>query len=58
MIVQCESCRSQFDVDDEILRPSGRKLKCSQCQAVFFQPPPKSRDAKGDMVRGSDARSG
>ncbi|MBF0272025.1 MAG: zinc-ribbon domain-containing protein [Magnetococcales bacterium] len=47
MIVQCESCRAQFDVDDDILRPSGRKLKCSQCQAVFFQPAPKSREAKG-----------
>ncbi|MEO5332067.1 MAG: zinc-ribbon domain-containing protein [Magnetococcus sp. YQC-5] len=41
MIVLCESCRAQFDVDDEVLRPAGRKLKCSKCQAVFFQPPPK-----------------
>ncbi len=41
MIVQCGSCRASFDVDDVILRPAGRKLKCSQCQAVFFQPPPK-----------------
>ncbi|MBF0180205.1 MAG: zinc-ribbon domain-containing protein [Magnetococcales bacterium] len=50
MIVQCESCRSQFDVDDAILRPSGRKLKCSQCAAVFFQPPP-----KGDAPRATPA---
>ncbi|MBF0437974.1 MAG: zinc-ribbon domain-containing protein [Magnetococcales bacterium] len=40
MIVHCEKCRAQFDVDDDVLRPSGRKLKCSQCQAIFFQKPP------------------
>lgn len=57
MIVQCESCRAQFDVDDEILRPSGRKLKCSQCQAVFFQPPPKSRENKTGEPGATEARS-
>ncbi|MBF0295426.1 MAG: zinc-ribbon domain-containing protein, partial [Magnetococcales bacterium] len=50
MIVQCESCRSQFDVDDAILRPSGRKLKCSQCSAVFFQPPPKGEASRPTPV--------
>lgn len=48
MIVQCESCRAQFDVEDVILRPAGRKLKCSQCQAVFFQPPPKSKEGPSE----------
>ncbi|MBF0128116.1 MAG: zinc-ribbon domain-containing protein [Magnetococcales bacterium] len=46
MIVQCESCRAQFDVEDAILMPSGRKLKCSQCSAVFFQPPPKGSEPR------------
>ena len=40
MIVNCTHCGSRFDVDDEMLRPSGRKLKCSGCKDVFFQPPP------------------
>ncbi|MBF0447729.1 MAG: zinc-ribbon domain-containing protein [Magnetococcales bacterium] len=40
MIVECENCGSNFDVDDIMLMPSGRKLKCSSCKTVFFQPPP------------------
>jgi predicted Zn finger-like uncharacterized protein len=40
MIVKCNACRSQYEIDDDILKPAGRKLKCSQCADVFFQPPP------------------
>ncbi|MBF0415297.1 MAG: zinc-ribbon domain-containing protein [Magnetococcales bacterium] len=40
MIVQCTNCSTRFDVDEEMLLPSGRKLKCSNCKEVFFQKPP------------------
>ncbi|MBF0421787.1 MAG: zinc-ribbon domain-containing protein [Magnetococcales bacterium] len=40
MIVQCTNCSTRFDVDAEMLLPSGRKLKCSNCKEVFFQKPP------------------
>ena len=44
MIVECENCGSNFDVDDIMLMPSGRKLKCSSCKMVFFQKPPSKED--------------
>ncbi|MBF0134052.1 MAG: zinc-ribbon domain-containing protein, partial [Magnetococcales bacterium] len=40
MIVQCNSCNTRFEVDDGMLLPAGRKLKCSNCKEIFFQPPP------------------
>lgn len=39
MIVTCDNCASSFDIDDLMLQPNGRKLKCSACKKVFFQPP-------------------
>ncbi|MBF0123811.1 MAG: zinc-ribbon domain-containing protein [Magnetococcales bacterium] len=38
MIVQCKNCASRFDVAESLLGTSGRKLKCSRCKQVFFQP--------------------
>ncbi|MEO5377367.1 MAG: zinc-ribbon domain-containing protein [Magnetococcus sp. DMHC-6] len=40
MIVQCGNCNTQFDVNPDILGETGRKLKCSNCKTIFFQPPP------------------
>ncbi|MEO5339482.1 MAG: zinc-ribbon domain-containing protein [Magnetococcus sp. MYC-9] len=40
MIVQCDKCHQQFDVPDDRLRPNGRKLKCPDCDNVFFQEAP------------------
>ncbi|MBF0623346.1 MAG: zinc-ribbon domain-containing protein [Magnetococcales bacterium] len=52
MIVQCNSCGSRFDVEDMILQPAGRKLKCSRCKHVFFQDPPRKGDPEPAGSRG------
>ncbi|MBF0158763.1 MAG: zinc-ribbon domain-containing protein [Magnetococcales bacterium] len=39
MVVQCDKCGSRFDVAASLLGTTGRKLKCSRCKQVFFQPP-------------------
>lgn len=46
MIVQCNSCNTRFEVDDGMLLPTGRKLKCSNCKEIFFQPPPENTSKK------------
>ncbi|MBF0603654.1 MAG: zinc-ribbon domain-containing protein [Nitrospirae bacterium] len=46
MIVQCSSCNTRFEVDDGMLLPAGRKLKCSNCKEIFFQPPPENTSQK------------
>ena len=51
MIVTCNGCNNSFDVDDIMLMPSGRKLKCSACKNVFFQPPPVAEETKAPVSK-------
>ncbi|MBF0153070.1 MAG: zinc-ribbon domain-containing protein [Magnetococcales bacterium] len=55
MIVQCENCSSRFDVEDKVLLPAGRKLKCSMCKHVFFQLPPTPETQKSTADAAPDA---
>jgi predicted Zn finger-like uncharacterized protein len=40
MIVTCENCGSSFNLKDSLVKPNGRKVRCSKCKTVFFVPPP------------------
>ncbi|MBW2194293.1 MAG: zinc-ribbon domain-containing protein [Deltaproteobacteria bacterium] len=35
MLITCESCKSKFKLDDSLIKDSGSKVKCSNCQHVF-----------------------
>jgi predicted Zn finger-like uncharacterized protein len=35
MIIQCDQCRSKFEVEQNLIPEEGRKVRCSQCQHVF-----------------------
>ena len=35
MIVQCENCKTKFNVDEGRIKDEGSKVKCSQCGNVF-----------------------
>ena len=35
MIIECEQCRSKFNLDEGLLKEMGTKVRCSQCQHVF-----------------------
>jgi predicted Zn finger-like uncharacterized protein len=35
MIVTCEACFTQFNLNDESIKPTGTKVRCSKCQKVF-----------------------
>jgi predicted Zn finger-like uncharacterized protein len=35
MIVTCEACFTNFNVNDEFIKPTGSKVRCSKCQKVF-----------------------
>jgi len=39
MIIQCEKCRTKFNIDDNILRNEGSKVKCSRCKHIFLAYP-------------------
>ncbi|HEU0265786.1 MAG TPA: zinc-ribbon domain-containing protein [Geobacterales bacterium] len=36
MVVQCEACRSKFNLDDARIPTSGLKVRCSKCSHIFM----------------------
>ena len=40
MIVQCEKCGAQYNIDDTKVKPGETKVRCTQCQYVFTVPHP------------------
>jgi len=44
MIVTCEACFTKFNVKDELIKPSGSKVRCSKCHKVFTAYPPIPED--------------
>ena len=39
MIIQCEKCRTKFNLDESLLRNEGSKVRCSICKHVFMAYP-------------------
>ena len=35
MIIECEKCKSKFNLDESILKEEGSKVRCSICEKVF-----------------------
>ena len=44
MIVTCEACFTSFNVNDELIKASGPKVRCSKCHKVFKVYPPIPED--------------
>jgi predicted Zn finger-like uncharacterized protein len=40
MIIQCEKCRTKFNLDESLLKNDGSKVRCSLCKHVFMAYPP------------------
>lgn len=40
MIIQCEKCRTKFNIDESLLKGEGSKLRCSRCKHIFVASPP------------------
>jgi predicted Zn finger-like uncharacterized protein len=40
MIIQCEKCGSEFNIDETLLKVGGSKVRCSMCKNVFVAHPP------------------
>lgn len=41
MIVQCEQCEKKFKLNPDLIKDSGVRVRCSNCQYVFKVAPPK-----------------
>jgi predicted Zn finger-like uncharacterized protein len=40
MIIECEGCRSKFNLDESLLKREGSKVRCSVCKHIFTAYPP------------------
>ncbi len=52
MIVTCEKCNAQFNLNEDLISEEGSKVRCSRCRHVFKVLPPKPEYA--DMLFGDD----
>jgi pilus assembly protein FimV len=41
MIITCKECNARFNLDENLLKPTGSKVRCSKCNEVFVAYPPK-----------------
>ena len=41
MIITCKECNARFNLDENLLKPTGSKVRCSKCNEVFTAYPPK-----------------
>ena len=52
MIVTCEACFTSFNLNDELIKVSGTKVRCSKCQKVFkvfpYDPEEKSEPSSSE----------
>jgi len=44
VIVTCESCETQFQLDDTKVPETGIRVRCSRCKHAFFVESPRARD--------------
>ena len=44
MIITCQECESSFNINDEIIKETGSKVKCSKCENVFVVYPEAESD--------------
>ena len=42
MVIQCESCQTEFKLDESLLKKEGTKVRCSRCRHVFTAYPTSS----------------
>jgi pilus assembly protein FimV len=40
MIITCKACNARFNLDENLLKPTGSKVRCSKCNEVFMAYPP------------------
>ena len=55
MIIECEQCRSKFNLDEGLLKDKGTKVRCSQCKHIFrVFPPGPDPSANEDLLEVDD----
>ncbi len=48
MIIQCEECKTKFNLDESLLKDEGSKVRCTVCRHIFVVYPPKTEPGAGE----------
>ena len=49
MIIPCENCNVRFNLDENLIKESGSKVRCSKCQHIFVAYKPASAEEGGPV---------
>ena len=52
MLITCEDCNSEFQLDDSLIKEDGVKVKCSKCGKIFMAHAPSSIEMSGEGETG------
>ena len=47
MIIPCVSCQSMFRLDNNLIKTTGSKVRCSKCHEIFMVYPPDDYEESG-----------
>ena len=56
MYITCQDCKTTFRLDENLLKPTGSKVRCSQCGNIFVAVPP-SKDDSDTIAQASPTTS-
>ncbi len=54
MIITCEACNTRYDVNEDLIKPQGTKMRCSACGKVFTAYPGPVSDESSSVEVGLD----
>ncbi len=55
MILTCNECHTQYEVDDDVIDPQGQDVRCTSCGHVWFQMPAHAAPASFEIGGGRAA---
>lgn len=50
MFITCQECNTTYRLDERLLKPTGSKVRCSQCGHIFVGHPPAAPDVAEPVV--------
>jgi predicted Zn finger-like uncharacterized protein len=54
LIVTCEQCTTQFQLDDAKVPAGGVRVRCSRCKHAFFIQPAEQQESQQELLSGPD----
>jgi len=50
MIAKCDNCQAAFNIKENLIKPSGSKVRCFKCKHIFVVYPPEIPDVTAEII--------